>query len=172
MQSQEPSTATENPCVRLGIPTHLHQDGRAPDSTFPQAEGLFRRFRPDVEIVDGKPPATIFEFRRMSVARSGYCQQAKDVLYDDEHGQHMFGWGVVEITVGVIESLRYTNPVTNDQVTFKLRHDPKPCMYPHSEVDVLVNGEPVAELKTRTIRLAARDYLAQTCCVRIHPTQP
>lgn len=159
----------EERCSVLSIPERLHTAGRPKDPVFDEEELLYRRFfmlgpKEEWSMVGNDPSAQIFDLSEDSYNRSKYCEQAEDVLYNtkQEHnlGQHYNNAGILSLKIHQLLSddtivVDRNIPNVERRFTFGVEHAPEPCMYPHSNVNVLVNGE-VAPKRPASIKLALR----------------
>lgn len=150
-------------CEARGIPSHLHQVGRAIDPEFDDCELLYRRHRSAMpELTD------VINFKRMSVNRQKYCEGAEDVLWNDKEGgkhldQHVFALPVAAL------SLRFEHPdQKGNPYSFGLKplHKPEQCNYSHTEITafkVMVDGseEELADIKPPSIKLRMRMELSE-----------
>lgn len=91
-----------------------------------------------------------------------------DVLYDSADGDHFFGWRIAGLRVREVEGLNLPNENTTykrvkgvhiqvdpDLYSFRVAHDPKPCMYPHCEIRAFKNRQ----LLTRDIKNSMRTVI-------------
>jgi hypothetical protein len=143
-------------CANLGIPEHLHQEGR--DATpIADSEILYRRFNLHTE---GDISACI-KFGDMSVNR-GSLSSADDVLINSETGANYQDHGVIEFPV---EALRgsWTAQDQKPSINYSLaaKHVPLRCNFAHAEVEVFKDGKKTAQLKPPTVKLKMRQQLQQ-----------
>lgn len=142
-------------CADLGIPEHLHQNGRtAENENFTPDERMFRRFRPKDSL--SEIVKTNFDFKSMSFNRERYSNP-EDVLYNIKENNHYNDCGVASLTVYEIERIQIPHPDDKQLYTFKAVHDPEECMYPHSIVQVFKNGNKVSEIKPSSVKSLIRD---------------
>jgi hypothetical protein len=151
-------------CDELGIPPHLHRNRRRKKPHFDNAELLYRRF----ETLDkgGKPDITkIKPIRGLSTNRESLCQSPEDVLYEGLTGLYFPKWGVFSFRVGLIRSFQLIHPETNDTFTFNVAHEPIQCMFPHSEITVIKNGNilPYDDDLPKPLRRRFRRFLRNEC---------
>lgn len=142
-------TTTSNPpvdsiCSSLGIPPHLHQMERKDDEDFALTELLFRWYVPLKEIKE-EGWIWIPMSGAMSVNRGRYSQHPTDVLYDIREGKHRFGQAEIAVfQVWEIRGIEIQHPTLESRhYTLEIVHAPERCMYPHTNIRVLLNGEPV-----------------------------
>jgi hypothetical protein len=163
-------SASDPKCAAIGIPPHLHRLGRNPVSEFSGDERLFVRFMPGVQLVNNKPPPTVFTPDEQSMVRGKFAKTCEDVLYNVNGHEHFFGWGIVELHVSQIETMATTiSAPQRREFTFKVFHEPEDCCYAHSEIHIFENGERVREVKPKSVRFYIRDELADRCQVIKHP---
>ncbi len=150
-------------CRDRGIPTHLHQAGRAVDPEFDSGEFLYRRdISPELELT------RVINFKRMSVNRQKYCQNPADVLWNDKEGGRYPDQAVFALPVDAL-SLRIKHPdQKNHPYSFGLKaiHKPEQCNYPHTEVTaikVIADGseEELTDIKPPSVKLRMRTELAE-----------
>lgn len=138
-------------CANLGIPAHLHHEGR-PVTVVLAAESLYRRFN---LLTEGDISACI-KFGDMSVNR-GSLSAPDDVRINSETGSIYPDCGVLEIPAN---ALRGAWPVKDrgSEINYSLeaRHVPLRCNYAHAEVEVLKDGTKVPKLKPPTVKLEMR----------------
>jgi hypothetical protein len=139
----------------------VHANGRLPHEGFTKFEPLYRRFDPNVHLVGGILSPLAFNFPQQSVNR-GLYSRAADVLHKDCcDGAELKGWRVATILVRDIPA----QLVAGDKrlFTFSMRHTPKPCCFPHSEVWCNVAGSSGGSYQKppRTVREEFRTRLAQ-----------
>jgi hypothetical protein len=151
-------------CSVLGIPAHLHTSGRPIIPEFEKNEMLYRRFGPSP-----KPPEDwIYEALStslMSVNRSTLCKSFEDALWSED-GKHYLSWGVFSLLtqkVCEIEARLHRPDLNHDQIfLLRVRHDPKQCMYPHSQIEVFRDGELIETVKASTIKTTLRRAMSQS----------
>lgn len=96
----------------------------------------------------------------------------KDCLYDGENGKHCLNFGVAEFCVESIEALTKAHPQEKDTVyTFRVKHVPLECLYPHCEIWAYKNGAPVEEIKPASVKTWLRDELSRLAKLVIEPSQ-
>jgi hypothetical protein len=81
-------------CQKREIPTHLHQEDRLPDQSFPPTETLYRRIRPEASFESIEDRMAIFSTQQMSVNREKYSRAPEDVLYSSNGPPHLFNWNI------------------------------------------------------------------------------
>jgi len=163
-------------CSELGIPSHLHRNGRGIDPHFEPEEHYYRRFKRTVHNVpvvgeDGRISGSIVSTRNMSGNREKYCNSPDDVLYDINSADHFFAWGIWEVKISKVEGLRFNHPVEARAYTVRVVHEPEDCMYPHSIIRVLENGEPVPRIKSNMVKTKIREAIAHHTRVIKKPDQ-
>ena len=139
-------------CSSLGIPEHLHSEGR---SALPFTDGnerLYRRF----ELIAEAEITACFKFNEMSVNRGSFST-AEETLLKDDDGGHYERCGVIEFTVSALHG-EWTSGQGTQLVTYTLRptHVPKRCNFAHAEIVALKNGQPQTKIKPPTVKLAIR----------------
>ena len=67
------------------------------------------------------------------------------MLYDVKEGRHRFGQAEIAVfQVGELRQVEVLHPtLPSKRYTLDMAHAPEACMYPHTNVQVLLNGEPV-----------------------------
>ncbi len=148
-------------CKELGIPDHLHKNGRiAENNNFTYDEKMFRRVIPKESL--SEMVKYNFDFKSMSFNREKYSN-AKDVLYNIKDNNHyMSSHGVASLRVEEIEKIIVLHPDDKQPYTFKSIHDPEECMYPHSIVQVLKEGTKVSEIKPSSVKSLIRTEYEKT----------
>lgn len=149
-------------CSDLGIPQHLHTGSRIPDGEFLADEILYRRYRPAGS--DEAPPVEAFSTSRMSDNRSKFSSKLEDVLYDGCSGKHYLDWSIAKIPVNCLNEAEWQHPDQPIAYRLKVVHRPEKCMYPHSEVVVLQDGEEIDKVKPTTIKQKIRVFLRDKAC--------
>lgn len=165
----------KNPCSALGIPERLHTGDREADSHFEENEQVYRRFwlpgpKETWSMIGNSPSARIFDLSEDSYNRSKYCDQPEDVLFNvsqESDGEHYANAGIMALQVSHIRDDTTEFTITENgnerRFTFSVEHDPLPCMYPHTNVNVLENGK-LAPKRPQSLKLAfrlmLRDYLS------------
>jgi hypothetical protein len=148
-------------CSALGIPTHLHSGTRPVNDVFLDAETVYYR-APPMKVEGGKVLPEAFKTTKTSVVRKRDTAGPEDCLYDGKDGKHCFDFGVAELAVGKIQSLSKAHPQEQDSVyTFKIRHDPLECMYPHCEIRTYKGGSEVGEIKPPSVKTWLRLELSR-----------
>lgn len=149
-------------CRERGIPSHLHQAGRPVDPDFEAQERLYRRSRSkQVE------PASLINFRRMSVNREKYCQTPEDVLWNDDAGGKHPDEAIFALPVAAL-SLRIPHPEKDHPYSFGLKpiHQPKQCNFAHTEITafrIMSDGteEELPDIKPTSVKLQMRQELVE-----------
>ena len=154
-------------CLELGIPAHLHEDGRPLDDTFSPDERLFHRIPPGFVHSNKVLPEAI-KTRRTSVVREKYSNGPMDCLFDATGGGHCLGFAVAEFRVQQVENLSNMHPTTGEPYTFKVRHDPLECLYPHCEIRTLQAGKVIEEITPKSIKTWLKQELARLAVI-VHP---
>lgn len=154
---------SDSECDNIGIPPHLHRSGREIDDSFEEDnELLYRRISAKDEMTD---LTTVINFRRMSVNRAKYCENPRDVLWNDEEGGTHDGFGVVSFPVGALkDSWEHPDPKHSYAFTLKPTHAPTRCNYSHSEIvayKINENGsiEILSDIKPSSIKLRIREHI-------------
>ena len=162
-------------CSELGIPSHLHRNGRGIDPHFEQEEHYYRRFQrlPRTEVIDkdGRIPFTIITTRDMSGNREKYCKSPEDVLYNINSAEHFFSRGIWKVQVSSIDGMIFNQPENARAYTIRVFHDPEDCMYPHAIVQVLENGKPITAIKSKSVKTKIRKEIARHTRVIKKPDQ-
>lgn len=150
-----------NKCDELRIPKHLHKGNKERDPHFGKAEKLYRRIPPDGFLRDREISAQYLRISDLSVNREKYSKvPTEDVLFDIKAGKHFLSYGVIEFQVGFVEALSFRHPDDkNDIYSFKIKHEPEECMYPHSVLMVLLNKKECNKLQPKSLRSLFRDEL-------------
>ncbi len=157
-------------CDELGIPKHLHRDGRPINARFQKKEWLYRRMLPGEFLSNDQISAASIKISEMSVNRDKYTKfPQKDVLYNVNSTDHFFSWGIVKIRVDFLEGLKFRHPTLEKTFTFKVMHDPGKCMYPHSILLTLVNNESVQSDLPKTLRATFREEFRTNCAIVKNP---
>ena len=164
--SSEPESvpvAWDEKCSLLGIPTRLHRCGRPADQNFESTEELYRWFVPLPEAVQDNWIWHPVSSGDMSVNRGKYSVP-EDVLYNTKDGNHRFGKArIATFLVEDISILSWNHP-TEPSKNYKMRviHEPEDCMYPHSNVQVLMNGDHIPPDKLpKTVKTQLRRDLTR-----------
>lgn len=154
-------------CHELGIPQRLWKESYKIeiDNDFTKDLVLYRRFPPDIEIIDNKISSAMFgrvfapPFN-ISVNRSYYCKFSTDVLYSVKNSSHMFTHGVIQAIVKNADG--YTFMSNGSPVTFRIEHDPMPCMYPHSIIVISKDKERIdKKISSKTLKADIREHLGK-----------
>ena len=56
---------------------------------------------------------------------------------------------------------RFNHPVEARAYTVRVVHEPEDCMYPHSMVQILENGSPISEIRSKPLKTKIRDAIAR-----------
>jgi hypothetical protein len=149
-------------CLSLGIPERLHREERPEDQHFEETEFLYRW------LASTYPDSELKESFRLtpgeSVNRKKYSDYPADVLFDIRHGNHRIGQAILPFQVG---QLQQDFPIEkNGQTvvyTYRVRHKPEGCMYPHCEVEIRSNGQLIEDAKKvpGIIRRKLREAIAE-----------
>lgn len=154
-------------CDELGIPKHLHRHNRQVDPNFDKKEYLYRRIPPGELLANGQISASSLRIHKMSVNRGKYTKfPKKDVLYNIKSNEHFFTWGIVKINVGFLERLKFDHPKKENHIyTLKVIHEPEECMYPHSIIEILLNGKTSNYDMPKSRRSLFRDKFITNCII-------
>ncbi len=163
-------------CSELGIPSHLHRNGRGIDPHFEPEEHYYRRFKRAVQNVpvvgeDGRISESIVSTRNMSGNREKYCNSPEDVLYDINSAEHFFSRGIWKVQVSSIDGMSFNHPEKARAYTIRVFHNPEDCMYPHAIVQVLENGKPITGIKSKSVKTKIRKEIARHTRVIKKPDQ-
>lgn len=148
-------------CLSLRIPERLHREGRPEDQHFEETEFLYRW------LSSTYPASELKESFRLtlgeSVNREKYSKYPADVLFDIKHGNHRIGQPILPFQV---RQLQQDFPREEGGKTviysYRVRHKPERCMYPHCEVEVWSNGRLIRDVKQipGVIRRQLREAIA------------
>lgn len=158
-------------CDELGIPPRLHRNGRGPAHEFESGERLFIRFDPDKHLLEngGISFATALSTEDQSCNRSAFCDSQEDVLYNTNSPVHFFHWGILEILAADASAVLAVHPVDPDIIhSFDVVHKPEECMYPHSQLELLKNGEPGGKPGSSLVRLNIKNALGSQMNILSH----
>jgi hypothetical protein len=164
-------------CSQLNIPSYLYTNGRTADQNF-NSEKIWRRFKGSSSKDEWRKThisAAIFPVRDDSCIRSKYSRDAEDVLYNDreqDNGLHYRDWGILEIETTTLFDFLPHKIEQNGIVrsfTIDLFHSPTECIYPHSEIKVLENGNLINASKPKSTKTAIRDFLLKISRVIKNP---
>jgi hypothetical protein len=149
----------DSECLNLEIPPRLHTDGRTPDPDFPVTEEIYRHCPSNKGIENANE---ILKFDPgLSLNRQKYCESPCDVLFDPEHGKHKQGRNILCFTFEALQGHVFSNAKQPDKpITLRIRHTPHRCMYPHTDIFILLNGEEVQDVERqlgKVTRKAIRD---------------
>ena len=142
----------------------IHQNDRAPDSSFDLTELLYRRYRRG-DFVNGKFLKTAFPFPRMSFNRGKYSRP-EDVLHPDcSNGVRYTDFGVFEFSVGDVP---VSLPVSSDSRIFQflIQHVPLATCYAHSELSCHLNGQEKDE-PPQSVKQVLRAIVSEKCRIRL-----
>lgn len=159
-------------CAELGVPSHLHSAGRPIDESISPDEIMYHRIPPSaVSGTVAMPEA--FKTTRTSVVRKLLTHGPQDCLYDGQNGRHCLDFGVAELSVLGIESLTKMHPQEKDTVyTFRVKHVPLECLYPHCEIWTFKNGSAVEEIKPASVKTWLRGRLSELARIAVTPRVP
>ena len=164
----------EKPCSVLNIPARLHTAGRLKDPNFDEDEVVYRRFsvpgpKEAWSMAGNDPSVNIFKLNEDSYNRSKYCEEPEDVLFNvipEDDGRHYTDAGILSLQIQKLKESESEFIITENgnkrRFTFSIEHDPLPCMYPHTNVNIMENGEIAPKRPTSlkfAFRLMLRDYL-------------
>lgn len=162
-------------CFALGIPEGLHSKGREDKQDFESNEFVYRRFRDRIN-VDNSPnwrgstsiPANIFSLNNDSYVRQKYSLAETDVLYNTNSDEKSFkDWGIISLYINDFALIEQKKLETDDKkdhvLRLEMKHDPLPCMYPHSELKIYDNGTLVTEQPPRQVRSFIRREIVKVC---------
>lgn len=165
-------------CSDICIPLDLHQNIRLIDLNFTENEKLYRRFDvplpKDIWLDDKQKSARVFKFEDDSYNREKYSKASSDVLLNinaNDCSQHFYKWGILSIKISDINGISF-NVESNGkkcQITFEPIHDPKPCMYPHTELHSLKDGIRITPLSPKSAKAIARDIFIEKCEILKEP---
>lgn len=159
-------------CGKLGIPEHLHTRGRIADDEFEPGERYFRRFEKVSELSEeNKISMGAITTRHMSGNREKYSSQPSDVLYNIHGGDHFFSWGIWGIDIEKVNQLSFQHPEEAKHYTLKVLHVPEECMYPHAEIVVFKDGQPVQKI-ANSVKTKIREAISNLSNVLQLPEQP
>jgi hypothetical protein len=162
-------------CKKLGIPKRLRRNNREPFNQFNDGgESLYRWFSPRIDFdYEGNLSAAAIEEifkppRDISCNREFFCQHSTDVLYNTKELPHRYGHGVIRTSIELIDNhtflftySRKKGSTENLIITLKVIHSPEECMYPHSEILVLKEGERIKDVKPNSLKTVIRQELSQ-----------
>lgn len=130
-------------CKDMQIPERL-RTGDRPVLGDPSPESLlFRWYEKGLVLLeDGTVSRSdlgrVFTDCHETSVNRGDISEPEDVLYNYGGGPHRFGYGIIVCATGAVHECTF--PILYNfadgrsemrQYTFRLLHDPKPCMYPH-----------------------------------------
>jgi hypothetical protein len=139
----------------------VHANGRASNDRFSKYELLYRRFDPDQHLIDNVLSPLAFQFPRQSVNRGKYSKRL-DVLHKDCcDGKDLKGWRVASLFVRDLPSVLASGD--GRVFHFSMRHTPKTCCYPHSEMwcETRVDDALAYQKPPKNVRETFRARLAQ-----------
>ena len=80
--------------------------------------------------------------------------------------EHYHSWGILSFSVRFIQSLQYPHPnVAEYTYSFRMRHAPEECMYPHSIAQLLKNGEHIDGIGSKRYNNELKDIIISNCIV-------
>lgn len=145
-------------CSIDGIPRRLHAAGRRMWLALDVDDRLFMRHPPlkgGVEYVFEIPGHSHLADQSVNSERINTPSgKIRDVLYDTVKGQHHFDFQIACLDLKDIEALAVPNQNTikrdkkgnivhdADIWSFRVSHEPVPCMYPHCVIRALNNNQP------------------------------
>lgn len=154
-----------------GTPEHLHQKGRPVINTFTEDESLYRRYMPNVDEEEWDGIKREIRLREDSGCRSQYCSSKEDVLWKED-GEHLTSCGIFQHSIAQLHKIEvaYIVPDSGEHRLYSVqcRHDPYTCLYPHSVVEVFVNGEKIAKDKVGKIKPFIKELLRDEIQRRSH----
>lgn len=112
-----------------------------------------------------------FKTTRPSVLREAYSKGPSDALYDGANGNHCFDFGVVQFSVGRVESLGTPHPETHAPFTFRVKHDPIECIYPHCEIETYLDGILIPDIKPKSVKTWLRNKFREIGTI-VKPPRP
>jgi len=174
-------------CDELSIPSRLRRNNKPVVNTFnDDEEVLYRWFDPSkVESEsNGRISATTIKqaftpLSELSNNRSSMSLYSTDVLYSISKLPHRDGFGVIKAKVTDINERTFdfdegskNNGNKKLLLSFKLKHDPEDCMYPHTIILIYKEGiELKGEIKGNLLKTAIRDQIGKLFKV-CHPPDP
>jgi len=160
---------SDSNCTDLNIPSHLHTNNRPNIQNFSATENVYRRFPPngydgqDYVFVESDGTKKVLPhvfhhgLHEMSVVREKYSKNFKDALYRPDNKSHYFNWGVAQLKLS--DFITNTFPTDNGEFfSLTIEHTSYPCIYPHSDICVLKNGEKIIEIKPKALRTKIKNH--------------
>jgi hypothetical protein len=82
-----------------------------------------------------------------SVNRQKHSKYPADVLFDIKHGNHRIGHPILPFEVKQLQQ-EFSREENGQQViySYRIRHDPEDCKYPHCEIEVWSKGQLVTDV--------------------------
>jgi len=157
-----------NKCSSLGIPDSLHKKDRLDIQDFDATEKIWRRFSPvdtfnksNITEINGKrkPKLSVFPFKKngMSCNRQKYSNVKEDVLYNIESSEHFWDWSIFELIHGNYDGIE----IGEELIPITI-HKSTECMYPHVEIWININGEPLVDIPEQH-KLQLRKKFQELC---------
>jgi len=150
-------------CSSLGIPEHLHTNGRTPVKLDEDA-GLYRRFR--AEALAFLPDAISFDKASSSVFLESLCKEPSDSLLNDQTGEHRRDLGVARLRVADISETWQTEDGATWEIS--VMHSPLRCHFAHGDLCFSRNGQPMDKIKPSSIKRKIRDSLRGKISVAVN----
>jgi hypothetical protein len=152
-------------CSSFHIPGRLHRCGKSSIPDFGKREILYRRYDPKRASVKLPFPedviSTAISFDRgMSVNRSTLCSSPADVLFEVKSGQHYAGHAILVLEIARLQVWSFSTNDGSNVYTVQVGHTPTQCMYPHSDVTLLLNGIAVNDVSPKTLKTEIKRALA------------
>jgi hypothetical protein len=163
-------------CLIFTIPVRLHSDGRGAVPSIDPRDWLYMRHPPLARGIGygSKIPGhdKLGDQSANSRLLNKSCGSPTDVLYDTADGNHLWTWGIAGFSVRQITQLSLPNPNTAfrrvhgqpippDVYSFRVRHSPMPCMYPHCEIYAFKNNTERLHDIRNSMRTTIRRQFAQ-----------
>jgi hypothetical protein len=179
----------DNICEEPSIPSRLKKGDRITFNKFRSDEKLYRWFPPYIKYEsNGKLSASTVDKAfsppyDISCNRSFMCVYSTDVLYNVTTFNHRIDFGVIEGIFKSINNYSFSldfrrNSKISETVNFRfeVEHDPHPCMYPHTVINIFKNGEKIEnsnqkEINSKQLKTAIRDHLSDLFRV-VHEPDP
>lgn len=175
----------KTPCSELFIPSRLWRNNKLIIDDFSDGEEvLFRWFDPNKVQFESNGQLSAATLKQaftplleLSCNRSSLCLKATDVLYGITKLPHRDGFGVISTKIGNIHEHSFDFDEESKAegrkkliLTFKLRHDPEDCMFPHTVIRIYKDGvEQKSEIKRSLEKTAIRNQLGKLFTVCHHP---
>ncbi|MCE7072019.1 hypothetical protein LZG74_17010 [Dyadobacter sp. CY327] len=161
-------------CTALGIPEHLWKLER-PNIEIGEDDSLYRRVAKHFFFpgdVSGKISAVAFPLKNDSYNLASLCEVPGDVLFSIKLDvPHFEDHGIIEIQISSIRTSEFE--YSGGQETFTCRfdivHRPEDCMYPHTEIHVMVNDINQNPPNSRQAKDALRMILRKSHEIILHP---